>query len=172
MTRQSFQGRGSSPPSWGTAPVSAFVSPGMEVGGGLSAWLLGLTLRVTLNIGCLQHTQISPLPALLFFLSNYAPLSDVSGTFSLLHSLHGLFPPDMTRELQIPLKPAVHLKNRPSSAGREDVQSLGSWFRGVALCSLTTRSPGKPCSLATRAADMPGRRSDTSSFRCFQRLLA
>lgn len=35
--------------------VSAFVSPGMEVGGGLSAWLLGLTLRVTLNIGCLQR---------------------------------------------------------------------------------------------------------------------
>lgn len=61
--------------------VSAFVSPGMEVGaGGLSTWLPELRLQVTLKTGCLQCiTHLSLLPARSFSLSNYAVLSWVWG---------------------------------------------------------------------------------------------
>lgn len=70
------------------APISALVSPGMEVGvGGLSTWLLELKLRVMLKIGCLQRiTDISLLPALSFSLYNYAVLSDTSGVFGTSHA--------------------------------------------------------------------------------------
>lgn len=72
------------------APISALVSPGMEVGAGsLSTRLLELKLQVTLEIGCLQHiTNIS--------LSRR--LSRVTMQFSLTflgrwgHRLHGPCP--------------------------------------------------------------------------------
>lgn len=62
--------------------VSAFVSPGMEVGvgGGLSAWLPEPRLQVTLKPECLQCiTSLSLLPARSFSSSNYAVLSGVWG---------------------------------------------------------------------------------------------
>lgn len=48
-------------------PVSAFVSPGMEVGaGGLSTWLPERRLQVTLKTGCL-HKSLPLAGSLLFF---------------------------------------------------------------------------------------------------------
>lgn len=45
----------------GLAPTSAFVVPGMEAGaGGLSTWLLELTLQVMLNIQDVYSANMSP----------------------------------------------------------------------------------------------------------------
>lgn len=78
------------------APISALVSPGMEVGAGsLSTRLLELKLQVTLEIGCLQHiTNISLSPALS---CNYAVLSDISGAVG-TQAARAL-PPDVTELL-------------------------------------------------------------------------
>lgn len=82
------------------APTSAFVVPGMEAGaGGLSTWLLGLTLQVMLNIQDVYSANMSPSHWLSFPCITMQFFSRISGVFGTLHNLHGLCSFDTTLEL-------------------------------------------------------------------------